>query len=119
MGLLGSRLGTCECSDGSLNLLLRSFGIVPHALGVVDGSLQGGGSFGEKRADLVVVCLCLGDVVGQFVLGLGQHGPLGSSLGCGQCRQCIVDFLLRSVALFLHGLGNVAAAVGWSSLMLS
>ena len=57
--------------------------------------------------DAVVVCLCLGDVVVQLVLGVCQHGSLGSSLGCGQCRQCIVDFLLRSVALFLHGLGIV------------
>ena len=57
--------------------------------------------------DAVVVGLSSGDVVVQRGLGLCQHGSLGSSLGCGQCRQGIVDFLLRSVALFLHGLGRV------------
>ena len=57
--------------------------------------------------DAVVVGLSSGDVVVQRGLGLCQHSILGSSLGRGQCRQCIVDFLLRSVALFLHGLGIV------------
>ena len=57
--------------------------------------------------DAVVVGLGLGDVVVQRGLGLCQHSILGSSLGRIECRQGIVDFLLRSVALFLHGLGRV------------
>ena len=57
--------------------------------------------------DAVVVGLSSGDVVVQRGLGLCQHSILGSSLGRIECRQGIVDFLLRSVALFLHALGRV------------